>query len=298
MVVQKEGTMTRHEQLFRGPFVITGLSGSGKTVLSRSLEDLGYACVDNIPLALIEDLFRCVQRPERLVVVLDVRTDGFVTSFEAIHRRLLRDYPNLQTVFVEASFETLLRRFSVARRPHPFRERSIEEAVQYEIEVLSGLKELADLVVDTTTLSPHDLRRHILVLAGAENPDDLMEVEIQSFSYLQGVPSTASLVFDVRFLPNPYFEPKLRPLSGTDEPVVEWLRGSEEVQEIVDRIVELVEYLIPKYARELKSRLMVAVGCTGGRHRSVFVAESVGARLREQGQDIDVFHRDRDAWRY
>jgi UPF0042 nucleotide-binding protein len=290
--------MTVQEQLYRGPFVITGLSGSGKTVLSRSLEDLGYACVDNIPVALTEELFRSVKNPDRLVVVLDIRTDGFVTSYAAIHRRLKEAFPALQTIFVEASFETLLRRFSVARRPHPFREKTLEEAINSEIDVLSTLKELADLVVDTTTLSPHDLRRNILGLAGVESPDELMEVEIQSFSYLRGVPTTASLVFDVRFLPNPYFDPELRNQAGTDPDVADWLASAPEVNEAVQRFADLVAYLIPKYGRELKSRLMVAVGCTGGRHRSVYVAERMSEVLAQTGHEVSVLHRDRDSWRY
>ncbi len=290
--------MTDTPSIFRGPFVITGLSGSGKTVLSRSLEDLGYECVDNIPLDLVEPLFRGSSSTDRLAVVLDVRARGLTELFPEIHHRLAYGYPNLQLIFVEADETTLKRRFSVARRPHPLRDRSLDEALSEERESLQAVRRLADLVVDTTELSPHDLRRNILEIAGVFTPADLMEAEIISFSYLQGVPTTASLVFDVRFLPNPYFERELRELSGTDEPVIRWFCGQEEVPEDIERMTDLIRYLVPKYARELKTRLVVAVGCTGGRHRSVYVAERLGTALRDDVATVTVHHRDRDRWRY
>lgn len=290
--------MAMSSSLFRGPFVITGLSGGGKTVLSRSLEDLGYNCVDNIPLELVEELFRKSQDREKLVVVLDVRAAGMSETFPEIHARLNQQYQMLRLIFVEASDVVLEQRFSVARRPHPLRDMVLERAISEEKIRLEPIRRLADLVVDTTSLSPHDLRRHILELAGVESPAELMKIEVQSFSYLQGVPSTASLVFDVRFLPNPYFEETLRPLSGTDAPVAEWLTGHEEVIEATQRIEDLLEYLVPAYARELKTYLLVAVGCTGGRHRSVFVAEKLAQGLRDRKHSVDLHHRDRDNWRY
>ncbi len=285
-------------ELYRGPFVITGLSGGGKTVLSRSLEDLGYNCVDNIPLELLESLFESSEERSRLVVVLDVRATGLSDVFPEIHRRLKERYPVLRLIFVEASNAVLEQRFAVARRPHPLRGRALEEAISEERIRLQGIRGRADLIVDTTSLSPHDLRRHILELAGVENPLQLMKIEVQSFSYLQGVPSTASLVFDVRFLPNPYFEEELRPLSGTDDAVARWLSNHEEVLDAVEKISGLVEYLVPAYARELKTHLLVAVGCTGGRHRSVFVAERLGEFLTGRRHSVTVHHRDRDNWRY
>lgn len=284
--------------LFRGPFVITGLSGGGKTVLSRSLEDLGYHCVDNIPLDLLEELFGRCEEIEKLVVVLDVRAAGMSEKYPEIHARLTRQHEMLRLIFVEATVAVLEQRFSVARRPHPLRDRGLEQAIVEEKRRLEPIRQLADLVVDTTSLSPHDLRRHILELAGVDKPAELMKIEIQSFSYLQGVPSTASLVFDVRFLPNPYFEETLRPLSGTDSEVAQWLSEQNQVLEAVDRIGSLVKYLVPAYARELKTHLLVAVGCTGGRHRSVFVAEQLARSLEGRDQTVNIQHRDRDNWRY
>lgn len=284
---------------FSGPFVITGLSGSGKTVLSRSLEDIGYLCVDNIPLALVPELFSSSpDEMSRLVVVLDVRARGFTDQLPAVYAQLKEACPTLRLIFVEASPGVLLRRFSVARRPHPLRDRSLEQAIAEEQGSLRQVRALADMIVDTTELSPHDLRRQVLSMAGIDEPRKLMSVEVQSFGYLQGVPPTASLVFDVRFLPNPYFEEKLRALSGDDDEVMSWFKGYQEVGEAVQRLSDLVLYLLPSYGKELKTHLTVAVGCTGGRHRSVYVADRMARMTRDAGYQVVVHHRDKDRWRY
>lgn len=280
----------------RGPFIITGLSGAGKSVLSRSLEDLEYNCIDNIPLDLVEQLFDRSSSPDRLVVVLDVRTSGLAERFPSMHARLLEQSPNLEVFFVEASDTVLERRFSVARRPHPLRGRSIDQAIAEERANLQSLRALADFVVDTSGLSPHDLRRQVLHLVGNAKPADLMSLEVQSFSYLRGVPTSASLVFDVRFLPNPYYEPKLRRLSGADQLVIDWFRAQESVEPAVNRIVDLVRFLVPQYGEELKTHLTIAVGCTGGRHRSVFVANSIAERLRSTVPSVTAHHRDCGDW--
>ena len=289
--------MTDHR--FGGPFVITGLSGSGKTVLSRSLEDIGYLCVDNIPLELVASLFDTTHEDtERLAVVLDVRARGMALRFPEIFRDLKGRYPNLRLVFVEASSEVLLRRFSVARRPHPLRDGGIATSIESERNALATVRTIADLIVDTTNLSPHDLRRQVLTLGhGDADLPETLSVEVESFSYLQGAPATASLVFDVRFLPNPYFRQELRPLAGDDDAVREWLTGQDEVEDSIRRIVELVQYLIPRYGAELKSHLTIAVGCTGGRHRSVYVAERLAQTLAEPGREVTLRHRDKEQWR-
>ncbi|MEX1311505.1 MAG: RNase adapter RapZ [Candidatus Sulfomarinibacteraceae bacterium] len=288
------------DRKFGGPFVITGLSGSGKTVLSRSLEDIGYLCVDNIPLELVSSLFDTTdQDVERLAVVLDVRTRGMAERFPEIFRELKKRYPTLRMIFVEADPAVLLRRYSVVRRPHPMRDGAVENSINAERRSLAAVRDIADLIVDTTHLSPHDLRRQVLTLgSGDSEPPDVLSVEVESFSYLQGVPATASLVFDVRFLPNPYFVQELRGLSGNDEPVKNWLNGQEEVEEAIRRISDLALYLIPRYDNELKSDLTIAVGCTGGRHRSVYVADRVASVLREAGREVVLRHRDKEQWRY
>ncbi len=291
--------MTVDEPHFNGPFVITGLSGAGKTVLSRSLEDVGYICVDNIPLDLVPLLFaRTSEGLERLAVVLDIRTPGMIQLFPDFFRDLQVQYEGVRLIFVEASPEILLRRFSVARRPHPLREYSLERAIAEERGQLAAVRDMSDLVFETTGLSPHDLRRQALDLAGGTQARQPPVMEIQSFSYLQGVPATASLVFDVRFLPNPFFDPELRALSGEDERVRIWLDNSSEVADASDRIMDLISYFLPRYAEELKSHLGIAFGCTGGRHRSVYMAERVARELRDIGHDVVVHHRDKQRWRY
>lgn len=284
---------------FSGPFVITGLSGAGKSVLSRSLEDIGYVCVDNIPLELVPLLFdRTEGEMDRLVVVLDIRTQGMIQRFPEFFRELKQRFNALRLIFVEASPEVLLRRFSVARRPHPLRDLSLEQAITEERNAIEGIRNLADIIFETTELSPHDLRRQVLALAGGDGNGSAMTLEVQSFSYQQGVPATASLVFDVRFLPNPFFEENLRAFSGDDQPVTDWLGRFPEVDEAIHRIMDLISYLLPKYAAELKMNLGIALGCTGGRHRSVYVANRVAQALKKNGHDVVVHHRDKDRWRY
>jgi UPF0042 nucleotide-binding protein len=292
-------TDAKNSKPFSGPFVITGLSGAGKSVLSRSLEDIGYVCVDNIPLELVPSLFeRTEGEMNRLVVVLDIRTQGMIQRFPEFFRELKDGIPTLRLIFVEASPQVLLRRFSVARRPHPLRELSLEQAITEERNGLEGVRNLADIIFETSELSPHDLRRQVLALAGGNGDGPTMTLEVQSFSYQQGVPATASLVFDVRFLPNPFFEEELRAFSGDDQPVADWLGAFPEVGEAVDRVMDLISYLLPKYAAELKTNLGVAMGCTGGRHRSVYVANRVGEALKKLGHDVVVHHRDKERWRY
>jgi len=287
------------EEQFSGPFVITGLSGSGKSVLSRSLEDLGYLCVDNIPLELVPRLFETSDIDlERLVVVVDVRTRGLIEEFPRIFEELSAISPTLRVVFVEASPVVLMRRFSIARRPHPLRDRSLEEAIGDERESLLEVRDLADLIVDTTQLTPHDLKRQILSLAGSSTVEQRMTVTCQSFSYLQGVPTTASLVFDVRFMPNPYFEHALRSLSGDDKPVSDWFEERDEVSEAMGRLEDLILFLLPQYGNELKAEVTIATGCTGGRHRSVWAANRIADAVKNEGYNVVVHHRDKDRWRY
>jgi UPF0042 nucleotide-binding protein len=292
-------TEAENKRRFSGPFVITGLSGAGKSVLSRSLEDIGYVCVDNIPLELVPQLFdRTEGEMDRLVVVLDIRTRGMIQRFPEFFQELKRGIETLRLIFVEASPQVLLRRFSVARRPHPLRDLSLEQAITEERNALDGVRNLADIIFDTTELSPHDLRRQVLALAGGNGDGPTMTLDVQSFSYQQGVPATASLVFDVRFLPNPFFEEGLRAFSGEDQPVADWLGRFPEVEEAVQRIMDLISYLLPRYAAELKTNLGIALGCTGGRHRSVYVANRVAQALKEHGHEVVVHHRDKERWRY
>jgi len=287
-----------NERSFHGPFIITGLSGAGKTVLSRSLEDIGYHCVDNIPLGLVSKLFESTPDVERLVVVLDVRAEGFAKGFPEVRQGLLERWGKLRVVFVEASPEVLLRRFSVARRPHPLRGFKLADAIAKEAETLECLREEADLVIDSSQLNPHELRRRALGLGGMEDPRQLMSVDVESFSYLHGVPAIASLVFDVRFLPNPYFVDELRGLPGDSREVEEWMGQFPEVAEALALLTNVVLELLPRYAAELKSHITIATGCTGGRHRSVYMARHLAEAIGQAGYQASLHHRDRDRWRY
>ncbi len=281
-----------------GPFVLTGYSGSGKTVLSRGLEDIGFHCVDNVPLEVVEDVFHCLESElERVAVVLDVRTQGFAERFPGVLEKLRERFPGLRLVFVEASPSVLLHRYSVSRRPHPLAAPSLPEAIERECESLEEIRGMADLVIDSSQLEPLELRKQALTLGGLARLEELMLLGVESFSYLHGVPSDASLAFDVRFLPNPYYRRELRQLPGDDPAVVEWLESHPEVQDTVKQLASLVLDLVPRYARELKSRLTVAVGCTGGRHRSVYVATRIAEELSRAGYKVALHHRDRDRWR-
>ncbi len=289
----------RNNREFHGPFVITGLSGSGKSVLSRALEDIGYLCVDNIPLELLPQLFEhSATHLEKLVVVLDVRAEGFAAHFPSIYHEAVEKWGNLRLIFVEAAPSVLLQRYSIARRPHPLRSLNLEEAIFEERHRLEKIRALANVVIDSTGLNPHELRRQALSLGGIDDPRELMSLHIESFSYLQGVPPTASLVFDVRFLPNPYFVPGLRALPGDSPEVSSWLDGFAEVATAIDEMSQFTLDLLPKYGAELKTSLTIALGCTGGRHRSVFVATRLAQRIQKAGYVVTLVHRDKDRWRY
>lgn len=281
-----------------GPLVVTGYSGSGKTILSRGLEDIGYHCVDNVPLELVADVFRVLEEDlGHLVVVLDVRTPRFAEQFPETLRELKRAFPSTRLVFVETSKDVLIQRYSVTRRPHPLQAPSLAEAIEGERISLYEVRQMADVTIDSSQLEPLELRRQALLLGGLADTRDLMILGVESFSYLKGVPSDASLVFDVRFLPNPYYLDDLRALGGDHPDVARWFEQFEEVRGTLRKITGLVLDLVPRYADELKSRLTIAVGCTGGRHRSVYVAAQLAAALAKKQYQVSLHHRDRDRWR-
>lgn len=277
-------------------YVVTGLSGAGKSVVTRCFEDLGYRCVDNLPLELIEPLFRQLRgSPERqCVVVVDVRTRNFTQDFPPLLGRLRESFPEVRVVFVEASTAAIVRRFTETRRPHPFRDVAIEKAVRLEREQMQRIRDLSDETLDTTDLTPHELRAVVASRFGSTDQALPMLVRCESFGFRFGLPTDATLVFDVRFLPNPHFVPELRPLPGDTDAVKEWLDEKPEVGEAFDRFAALCDYLLPAYRREQKSYVVIAFGCTGGRHRSVYFAERLAAHLGAHGWHATVQHRDRD----
>jgi RNase adapter protein RapZ len=277
--------------------VITGLSGSGKTHVSRALEDAGWFCVDNLPTALVPSFADLIARSAELrrsALVVDVRERGFPEAFPGVYRELKRRgslAPSL--VFLEADERTLLRRFSETRRPHPLagQEPAIE-GIRAEREALGPVRKMADLILDTSRFTVHQLRDYVRERYDVRTEGRRMSVSVVSFGYKHGVPPEADIVFDARFLPNPNFVPRLRRLSGASGAVVAYLRRQPETSAFLRRVLSLVRFVLPRHEREGRSYLTIAIGCTGGRHRSVMLANAVGAAVRKKGLPVRVSHRD------
>jgi RNase adapter protein RapZ len=282
--------------------VLTGLSGSGKSQAIRALEDLGYFCVDNLPTVLIPTLaelsLRAGTEISRAAVVVDVREGTFLQQFPRIYRRL-QEMPGLEPVliFLEANDAMLVRRFSETRRPHPLApDRSAIEGIREERKQLRAIRRMAHEILDTSEMTVHELRRAFLGLSRGKAEQARLVVTLLSFGFKHGIPVDLDLLFDVRFLPNPHFVPGLRRFSGRDRQVVDYLRKSPATREFLERTGGLLQFLIPQYADEGKSYLTIGVGCTGGRHRSVAIAEALrkslarveGARLRVRHRDIEM----------
>ncbi len=272
------------------------MSGAGKSVVTRCFEDLGFRCVDNLPLELLRPLFAHISESTGppWVVVVDVRAPGFAGDFPTLLSSLKEAYPEVRLVFVEASTEAIVRRFSETRRPHPYRGMPIAEAVLRERGELDPVRALADDTLDTTGLTPHELRAEVASRFGSTEMALPMVVRCESFGFRYGLPPDANLVFDVRFLPNPHFVPELRPLPGDHPAVREWLEKEAAVEDTFVKMRDLVAGLLPAYKREQKSYLVVAFGCTGGRHRSVYFADRLASYLKQKQWVVSLVHRDRD----
>lgn len=277
--------------------ILTGLSGSGKGSVLNTFEDLGFYCVDNLPVALIPTFGELYEEGRgevgRAALLVDAREGEQIEKLPGIYRKLASEHP-AQLVFVEASDEALLRRFNETRRPHPLGQGdTVIEGIRKERRRMAPIRRLADVVIDTTKFTVHDLRQ--FVIDRFQNPGRRpLLVSVVSFGFRYGIPADADLVFDVRFLPNPYFVPRLRPFSGKDPRVARYIRSFPQTGEFLRRIESLLAYLIPHYIREGKSYLTVALGCTGGRHRSVALAEVIRRALQRKGYAAKVVHRDLD----
>lgn len=275
--------------------VITGMSGSGKASVMKAFEDLGYYCVDNLPIGLIPrfaDLAKQSSEIEKAALVTDIREGEQLKKLPAIIRSLRRQV-NMTVIFLEASDEVLQRRFSETRRPHPLGKGStVKDALSKERKMLQPIRALADIVVDSSRFNVHELRAHITSKFTTGSQDKNILVSVVSFGYKGGVPEDADLLFDVRFLPNPHFVPEFRPLTGRHPRVAKYIRSFPQTQEFIDRISELLIYLLPHYVREGKSYLTIAFGCTGGQHRSVLISEEVKKLLAKAGYRVKVSHRD------
>jgi RNase adapter protein RapZ len=277
--------------------ILTGLSGSGKGSILNTFEDLGFYCVDNLPVALIPKFSELYDEGrgemQRAALLVDVREPELVDKLPEIYRKLSSDHP-ATLVFIEASDEALMRRFSETRRPHPLgHDVSIAEGVRAERGRMAPIRRLADVVIDTTKFNVHELRQFIIDRFQKPGRRPLL-ISVVSFGFRHGIPSDADLVFDVRFLPNPHFVPRLRPFSGKDARVARYIRSFPQTGEFLRRTNGLLGYLIPHYIQEGKSYLTIAVGCTGGRHRSVALAEAIRRDLQRKGYAAKVVHRDLD----
>ena len=284
------GSRDQHELV-----VITGISGAGKLSALKTFEDLGYYAVDNLPVGLLlnfADLVRDSAEIERAALVVDIREGARLDKLPQL-LQALRSSLKTTVLFLEANEEALLRRYSETRRPHPLgRKNSVKASLLSERRRLRPVREIADLVVDTTKFNVHELRNLLTErFQSAERGQNIL-ISCVSFGFRQGVPEDADLMFDVRFLPNPHFIPKFRPFTGRNPQVARYILSFPQTKEFIARISELLVYLIPHYIREGKSYLTIAFGCTGGKHRSVLIAEEVKKRLAKSGYNVKVVHRD------
>jgi len=277
--------------------IITGLSGSGKTTAINALEDAGFFCIDNLPVILLPRFLKLKSKANsevpKLALVMDLREREFLQQYPKIFQDLSEEGYRFEIIFLEASTETLLRRYSQTRRKHPLSEgKSLLEGIEAEQEALKGLRNLADLIIDTSNYNVHQLKEIILTHALKEVPEKRMKTYILSFGYKHGIPYDADIVIDVRCLPNPHFVEELKNLNGTSREVKQFMDGQEETQQFLKRYLDLLFYLMPLYEKEGKSALTIAVGCTAGRHRSVSIAETIFEELKKTNNIITVTHRD------
>lgn len=275
--------------------VVTGLSGAGRSTALRVLEDAGFFCVDNLPPGLAPALIDLVDREgklERIGLGIDVRTGAFLSGAEETLSELEALGHRVQVIFLDCADDVLVRRFSETRRPHALsRTGDLHGAISRERERLAGLRARADVVIDTTEFSVHDLRHHLIDYIGRDPNRPSMVVRVLSFGFKYGVPVDADLVFDLRFLPNPHFVDALRPKTGMDAEVSDYVMNAPETQKLLGHLRSLLDYVLPHYAREGKAYLTIALGCTGGRHRSVAMAEELGRQLGDH-HEVVVSHRD------
>ncbi len=275
--------------------IITGMSGSGKASVLKAFEDLGYYCVDNLPVGLIPRFAELVGQSaeiERTALVVDVREGRQLEELPAIVKAVRR-ITTTKVIFLEASDSVLLRRYSETRRPHPLgTDTPVKASLAAERRHLRRIRYMADLVIDTSKFNVHELRAHITGRFQKKETGKNIFVSCVSFGFKHGVPEDADLVFDVRFLPNPHFVPEFRPLTGRHPKVARYIRSFPQTIEFIQRISELLIYLLPHYIHEGKSYLTIAFGCTGGQHRSVMIAEDVAQRLKKAGYRANIAHRD------
>jgi len=276
--------------------ILTGQSGSGKSTAKRALEDNGFFCVDNLPSVLVRPLLKQLVESgevQKIALVMDARDSNFIESFPKLIEELKTTQHNVHVVYFEATEEVLIRRFSETRRPHPMDEgKGLRASIRTERKLLAPLRELANETIESSSLTPHELRKIAANQLAGQASKDYLKVECLSFGFKYGVPLTANLVFDVRFLKNPYFVPEMREHTGLNQDVKEYVLGTEDCQSLLEHIIGALRFLVPRYQNEGKRYLTVAIGCTGGQHRSVAITEEISRRLQLETIPSTVRHRD------
>jgi RNase adapter protein RapZ len=279
--------------------VITGLSGSGKSTAVRALEDEGFFCLDNLPVSLVATFVELVEHSREdirdVALVMDIRSRDFIKGYDQVFQDLTKAGHNVKIFFFDATDDVLIRRFSETRRRHPALEgASVPEGIRFERDQLAGLRRIATAIIDTSEMNVHRLKEVVISSIKGRDSALEMQVNLQSFGFRYGLPLESDLVMDVRFLPNPFFVPTLRPFSGLDQGVRDFVLGQQETEVFLERFRNMLEFLLPGYRREGKSYLSVSIGCTGGRHRSVAIAQELYQYFIQRDVNIKITHRDID----
>jgi len=288
-------------------FIVTGMSGAGKSMTVKVLEDMGFYCVDNIPpriIPLIAEIGQTLDSSDtkKMAVVVDARSREMWGDFNAGLEKIDREAISLSIVFLDASNDVLFSRYRETRRRHPMSDEykdegsDLRQAIEMERKLLADLKEKADIIIDTSRAGPGELRSNIMSVLGKHNVDKLMNISCLSFGYRNGLPLEADLVFDVRCLPNPFYIQDLKNQSGNEPLVRDYIMQFDESKELIARIIDYLRFSVPLYIKEGKSQLVIAIGCTGGKHRSVAIAEHLCEFLASEGYSARALHRDRDKW--
>lgn len=277
--------------------VVTGLSGSGKTVALKALEDLGYFCIDNLPAALLPKFVQLSvlsgEMISRVGIGMDTREGGFLSDYREAFKEIAALGISVEVLYLEAQSEVILRRFSETRRLHPLaKDSTLEEGIAREIELLKGIRELADMKIDTSSMNVHELKKVVWAHFERAAEDQKMQLTLESFGFRNGIPSPADMVIDARFLPNPYFVEGLRELTGEDEAVADYVLKNPRGEEFIEKLSALLTFLIPQYEAEGKRHFTVAIGCTGGRHRSVATVKKLEQLFAGSGRPVRTIHRD------
>lgn len=279
--------------------IITGMSGAGKTLALNHFEDMGYYCMENLPPKFIVDFVELINNStksiEKLAIVIDVRARFFEDLSETIQNLKKMDC-ELKVLFLDASNRTLINRYKELRRPHPVNPNGVlSDSIELEREMLSEIKDNSDIIIDTTRLSASSFKNKLNTLFFNGNKKDLV-INIESFGFKNGILVEADLVFDVRFLPNPYYIEELKELNGKDDEIQNYVMGFDDSKIFLNKVVDLLEFLIPKYKAEGKNMLTIGVGCTGGKHRSVCLAEKIYSELKKEHSNVNISHRDERLW--